>query len=199
MPSRAQATVVEYWAWNYVTGQLINGDGANHLLNWVQDGVATALSSPTITDQGNGSYTLSIDSAQATCNRGMITGTSSTHYVQIIGPPIDFLVALPTVPPAAGTDTGLSTLVDADVLAQAEAALVAFRLNELLAVATTGDPLSGSFFGDLLVASAGSYIYTSAALANSPTGTGGFTSTDRTTLNNILTVQQGGAPMAEEV
>jgi hypothetical protein len=109
MAIRGQSITLTYTAWNKVLNQPQTGDGPNHSLKWVKDGVESALTA-TPTEKSNGEYSVTISVTDADANAGKLTGSSSTSNVLIIPVQVAF-VRLPSVAP--GANGGLPT-VDAN-------------------------------------------------------------------------------------
>lgn len=113
MASRGQSLTIAYVAWNTSSNAPKTGDVANHTLRWIKDGTSSAPSgSPTEVDAASapGVYTITLTSAECTCNLGVLSGVSSTTDVVII-PLVIAFDQLPTATP--GANGGLPT-VDSD-------------------------------------------------------------------------------------
>ena len=110
MPSRGQSITVTYTAWDTSANEGKTGDGGNHTLRWVKDGVSAApTNAPSEVDAVNakGLYKVALTSDVCTCDEGTICGVSSTANVSIIPKSYTF-ERLPTAAPAA--NGGLPTV-----------------------------------------------------------------------------------------
>lgn len=84
MAAQGKSQVLTYIAWNTSTNAYVNGDVANHTLNWMKDGLLGSTIN-TATGLGfAGLYKLTMDSTETQALEGTLGGVSSTGNVVII-------------------------------------------------------------------------------------------------------------------
>jgi len=144
MPSRGQALVIAFTAWNTEGNAGEPGDSANINPRWIKDGI---LTTPTNTSPAEknaasapGEYTLTFTGAECTCNTGKFCGNSSTTNVAIIPQAYTFEQALPLPAPDAAGGLPISDAggLNTDGISSAVWAVAARTLTAATGITNTG-------------------------------------------------------------
>lgn len=170
MALKNQAITVCYVAWNTSTNAGATGDSANHTLKLVQDGTEAApTNSPAQVDATNapGVYSLALTAGDMNFNCVVLCGKSSTSNVVII--PLVIVTERGNLDAAVSSRLPTSSYTAPPTAAQ--------NATAVWTDTTAGDFATTSSPGKILVTQLGgsftttsSSVYSTASLANAPTG-----------------------------